>query len=137
MKTILLIFVAALSCGFVIETPESRREAAQAEKRWQKDVEAKFDFSALRDFLLKTVAENKGFEDVDLTVPRLDAKWKFAGSSLTCGDWLFAFGGKDENFEFSYTYSNPKFIALKCVREKKNSFRLRQIYKDEWVLLDP
>jgi hypothetical protein len=136
MKAVLLIFVALLTCGFIIETPESRREAARAEKRWKKEVKAKFDFPALRQFLVKTVAETKQFEGIDLTAARLEPKWKFAGSSLTCGDWLFTFGGKDENFEFAYTYADQKFVALKCVREKKDSFRLLQVYKDEWIILE-
>ena len=136
MKAVFLLLVAVFTCGFIIETPESRREAARAERRWKKDVKAKFDFAALREFLVKTISETKQFEGIDLTATRLDPNWKFSGSSLTCGDWTFTFGGEDENFQFTYTYADQKFIALKCAREKKHSFRLLQIYKDEWIILE-
>lgn len=136
MKAVLLIFMALLTCGFVIETPESRRDAVRAGKRWRTEVKAKFDFPALHQFLVKTVAETKQFEGIDLTAARLEPKLKFAGSSLTCGDWLFMFGGKNEIFEFTYTYADQKFVALKCVREKKDSFRLLQVYKDNWIILE-
>jgi hypothetical protein len=136
MKAVFLLLVAVLTCGFIIETPESRREAARTERRWKKDVKAKFDFAALREFLVKTIAETKQFEGIDLTAARLDPQWKFAGSSLTCGDWTFTFGAEDESFQFTYTYADQKFVGLECVREKKNSFRLLQVYKDEWIILE-
>jgi hypothetical protein len=137
MKVALILCAAVFACGFIIDTPETRREAAKLEKRWQKEVKEKFDFPALREFLVQVIAEKQRFDGVDLKAARLAARWKFAGTSMTCGDWLFTFGAKEEVFEFAYTYADQKFVVLKCAREKKNSFRLLQIYKDEWIILSP
>jgi hypothetical protein len=137
MKAVLILCAAFLACGFMIDTPETRREAAKIEKQWEKEVKEKFDFDALHEFLKRTVAEKKQFEGVDLTAARLDAKWKFVGMSMTSGDWQFTYGSKEEIFDYTYTYADHKFVALKCARQEKDSFRLLQIYKDEWIVLSP
>ncbi len=131
----LLICAALLACGFVIDTPETRREAAKMEKRWQKEARSSFDFRALHRFLGKVVSERKQFEDVDLTKAKLSSRWSFAGMALKSGDWLFTFRSKEDEFVFTYTYAEPKYLEIKCVREAKDSYRLLEIRKDEWIIL--
>lgn len=135
MKAMLLICAALLTCGFVVDTTATRREAAKMEKRWQKEARSSFDFRALHRFLERVVSEKKQFEDIDLTQAKLGLRWSFAGMALKSGDWLFTFRSKEDEFVFTYTYAEPKYLEIKCVRVAKDSFRLVEIRKDEWIIL--
>jgi len=60
---LLAFSVCALACARVeIPTPESKKAAAAWEQKLRRD----FDFARLHDFLLRTIADQKRFEEVDL-----------------------------------------------------------------------
>jgi hypothetical protein len=137
MKAVLLIFAALFACGFILETPESKKAQADAERKWKKEVVADYDRSALLQFLRNAIAEKKQFEGIDLAKVRIGRRWKFKSMSMVCGDWVFVrpLGTKD-GFEIQYADDKEKYVAFECIREERDRFRLVRIYKDEWILLD-
>ena len=135
MKAILIICIGLLCCGFMIDTPESRREAARAERAWRKEAKARFDLKALHAFLSEAVAAQRVIEGVDLTAARINRKWKPASMSMVCGDWIFTFRSKEDQFELTYSFSKDEFVAFECRRKDKSSFEVVRVYKDEWIIL--
>ena len=127
MKRFLTILLSAvLSCGFLVHTPEEQKKIERRVREWKKTVSARYDLDALTEFLKSTVSARKTWEGVDLTRPKIGAKWEFGGCCMNSGEWSFTAEdpSKDE-FMLQFSHSEKKrAFALRCVRDGKKSFRV-------------
>ena len=139
VKRLLSVILAAiLTCGFALpETPAQRKAREKEEHAWAKVVFERYDISALLEFLRQTVSETKSWQGVDLTKPRIEGSWKFAGRGMISGDWSFWMHDptKDE-FTLSFIYDDGKrLLVIDCRRDDKARFRVAELRSDELTVL--
>src|SRR5688572_9483865 len=84
-----ILVMAVLSCGFLVQTPTERKEIERRAREWKKTVSARYDLDALTVFLKSTARDRKAWDGVDLTQPRIGAKWEFGGCCMNSGDRSF------------------------------------------------
>jgi hypothetical protein len=131
-KLLLLIFAASVCCGYTTRIPSEEEVRA-----WQKSVRSGYDLRALHAFLKATIREKGTHDSVDLSSAAISKTWEFAPLTLKSGDWRFQTNDprKSEFLLFFYYQSNRRMLGIKCVRERKNRFRVVDIYTDEVILL--
>jgi hypothetical protein len=149
MKVACVLLLALLSLGFIVETPEGRREVERQHKTWRKQFKRAYDLTALQAFLVEQVKATGEIEGVDLSKSRLAAQWSLEGGVAQCGDWLFIGKVGDAEFALQWTYADIphpdhsggiwKIIQLHCRREAKDRFRQLSVSRseDEYVILMP
>jgi hypothetical protein len=149
MKTVSVLFFALLSLGFIIDTPEARRERELQHKAWRHQMGSRYDFPALRKFVAQQIKAIGRVEGIDLSKSTLGARWSLEGGVAQCGDWRFMGDSQKAEFTLSWTYAdipNPtegggiwKIISLHCVRKANDRFEFRSASRseDEYVILSP
>jgi hypothetical protein len=149
MRALLVILFATLSFGFIVETPETLRQRTLTEKKWHEELSAQFDFSALREFLVREIAVHPQVEGIALAKAKVGEKWEPAGNARICGDWLFwADSPRAKKFKISWTYERgaekngtilERSVTFCCTRKSKGEFVADHIKRsdDELVLLMP
>jgi hypothetical protein len=149
MRTTWVLLAALLSFGFIVETPESRKEREQQHQLWRKQFQRAYDLKALHTFLAEQIAATPQIEGVDLSKSRLAARWSLSEGVARCGDWVFVgkVGGGD--FVLQWTYSDIphsdgsggiwKIVHFHCRRHARDQFRRLSAGKteDEYVVLLP
>ncbi len=149
MKPAFLILTALLSCGFIVETPETVRERELQHKAWRKQMEQSYDFTALRKFLVQQIKSIGRFEGIDLSKSKTSAQWSLDGGVAQCGNWLFTGDPKKDDFTLTWTYEDIpsqsggggtwKIISLRCVKIANDRFEFKSASRteDEYVVLCP
>ena len=149
MKVACIIILSLLSLGFIIETPESRREQERQHAAWRKQFKRAYDLAALRAFLVEQVKATGQIEGVDISKSRIADQWSLDGGVAQCGDWLVLGEVGVADFTFQWTYADipnsdrsgglSKSVRLLCRRDAKDRFRFLSASKseDEYVILIP
>lgn len=155
MKTAFMLLIAALSFGFLVDTPESikqrekdAKQRAKEERAWKKAVNRNYDLDALRSFLDDQIQERSVVEGISLAKAKTEDGWRFDGRALICGDWVFSSEKPGEpTFSLSWKYEELKSaddsslviktITLNCSREAKGryTFISAKREEDEYVIL--
>ena len=147
MKKLILVLLAFLSLGFMIETPESIRERERLERTWQRDAKRVVDLGALRSFLAEEIRSRRIVGGVDITTSRLEPKWRKAGMAFQCGDWVFAMPAPQTGrFVVFWNYEEARdeegsliqrSITFECHRSSRKEFVVDKVEKreDEIVIL--
>ena len=134
----LILFAALVSCAsaqIYPETPAQRELREKEERAWAKTISSRYDHEALLAFLKQTIAEKKSWRGIDLTKPRLDAKWTTRGQSMISGDWSFlAHDPNKDDFTFSFL-DRDHWLILKCARNGKKNFRVVEITTEKLELV--
>jgi hypothetical protein len=140
MRGILIVFLAALSLGFYVESPDATRQRKREEKTWRRDIGRAYDMEALHRFFetqLQALAEVDG---VAFSKSSVDRKWKFEGTSLVCGSWSFRADVKTAEFSISWVYDEAKrddgsslirSVVLRCRRTSRKTFELIRASREE------
>ena len=144
IRTIIIAAFAIFVCGFsVIPTPEQREAQERAVREWPQIIQSRYDFDALTNFLKKTVVEKKCWKNVDLTKPKIGAKWTIdsVSMSMTAGDWIFRTRDpKEDRFTLSFGYHTEEKrgqeLVFNCIRKSKGSFELIEITSEEWEIVE-
>ena len=151
MKHLLVILLAAVSLGFMIDTPESIREREKENRAWKKGITKAYDLKALHAFLEAQIRVLAVVDGVDLRHFKIDEQWKFDEnySGLTCGNWNFwTKDVKSPEFTLLWNYEErkkddgtviQKSIELFCQRKSKATFVLDSAKRaeEECVILSP
>jgi len=139
MKALLLVFIAALSCGFLVLTPEEGRELNEARRQWHRDVEDRYNRKALQAFLLSSIRETKEIEGID--VQEILAGRKFSHRDDFClgsGRWVFVSKDpKSDSFELRATAGSRGWAVFACKREGIKAFKVERTYVDSFIQLCP
>jgi hypothetical protein len=149
MKTAFMLLIAALSLGFMIDTPESTKQREKDAKRhvkevraWRKAVSKNYDLDALRTFLDEQIREHPVVEGISLAKAKTERAWVFEGQRLKCGDWSFSSEkSTGSSFTIWWTYEELKSadgssvvfktITLNCSRESKKSYTFLSAKREE------
>lgn len=150
MKYLLVILLAAVSLGFMVETPETIKQREKEDRARLKQIKEEYDLKALHRFLEEQLKANPNVKGVDLSRARIARKWTIEGKTLHCGEWtLDPPDPKTSEFTISWTYEDKpnadrnggiwKSILLICHRKSKNVFILLSVKhsEDEYITLTP
>ena len=142
--------VAIVTSGFIVETPETRAEAAKCNAEWRASIAKNYDLPALRLFLISTIKERPIVDNVDLRKATIADAWRLEGASLTCGKWSFnATTPESDDFEIVWMIEDIpdpkngggiwKMMTLQCRKHSKRSFDLveAKYREEEYVTLCP
>ena len=150
-----MLLIAALSLGFMIDTPESIKQREKDAKRyakearvWRKAVSKSYDLDALRKFLDQQIREHPSVDGISLAKAKTESAWVFDSQMLKCGDWSFSSEKPTgSSFTIWWTYEELKSadgssvlfktITLNCSRESKDSFTFLSAKReeDEYIIL--
>jgi hypothetical protein len=132
MKKIIVVLLVISSLGFIVETPEMRRERERSDRAWQKAVAKSVDLPALRLFLIDHVSKNPVCDGVELNRALITKRWKPEGMALSCGDWYLVLDGPDDkDIELLWTYEEfrrpdrtliHRVVEISVHREGRSSF---------------
>lgn len=149
MKKNLLLLIPCLLClGFSIETPETLEQERLKRENWNKQLEAAYDFEALREFLVVIIEANPDVEGVRLGNAEIERAWESDVYGRTCGDWYFWADFLDiDRFHISWVYASheteeqstiQETIRFYCERVSAKEFRLIRVVKvvDEIIELN-
>jgi hypothetical protein len=149
MRALAVILLSVLSLGFIIETPETRRDQERTEKKWHKELSAHFDFGELRGFLMREIRAHPQVDGVELSKAKIGRKWSPTGIARSCGDWLFVADSPDAmRFKITWAYEKneakdglilERSVTFYCVRNSKTEFSVDRVERsdDELVVLLP
>lgn len=140
MKPLFLFLAALLTCGFVVQTPESRKALEQARQQWHRETASRYDKRALHAFLLDEIAKHPGIEGASLQAIAADAKFRPAKDLFywKAGQWLFV--TKDpahDLFELRGYLPEKGWLVLRCKREARQQFTLIESLIDSTIVLCP
>lgn len=140
MKTLFLLLAALLTCGFVVQTPESRKALEQARQQWHRETASRYDKKALHAFLLGEIANHPEIEGASLQAIPADAKFRPTKDLFywKAGQWLFV--TKDparDLFELRGYLPKNGWVVLRCKRETRGKFTLVEALIDSTVVLSP
>ena len=151
MKYLLVIWLAAVSLGFMIDTPESIRKREKENRTWKKGITKAYDLKALHTFLEAQIRILAAVDGVNLRDSKIAEKWKFDEfyPGLTCGNWNFwTKAGKSSEFTLVWIYEEQKkndstviqkSIDMICERMSKAVFVLVSAKRaeEEYIILSP
>ena len=134
MKTysfiLLILGLSLIAHGrFEVRTPEQARAEDKAAKKWETSIRREYDLTALHKFLVATITDQKRKDDVDLTVSRVDEKWKVMPYQrmLLSRDWFFIRDENGKGFQLRYYYGKENDVVFVCERLKQDAYRLIEV----------
>lgn len=129
--TAILVALSSWASTFAFEfvTPEMKK----ADAAWEQTIRRQFDFERLHEFLLRTLAGQKRFEEIDLASSHPGKTWVVNRHrrTLVSGNWWFRRDEKGAGFQFRYyPGKGEREVVLLCEREGRGKFRFVEIRWD-------
>lgn len=134
LKKLTIVLLALSALGFLVQTPEERRENERQLRKWQSSIKKNYNLRALHSFLANQLSASRVVDGIDLGKSRTAQKWEFTGGNLSCGDWSFHAASSDAaEFTLVWVYERQpreggailqKRIVLTCERVSKSQFEL-------------
>jgi len=148
MKSLLIIMLGLLSMGFIVDSPEARRNEERRSRELLHALSRQYDLRKIREFLVKEVQSKQVYEGVDLSKSKIGPRWTATSAVLVCGDWMMMGGQNENQFRLIWEYDKTpeikgeyvqKSFAFECLKVSHSEFRVVSAhkYEEQMIILIP
>ncbi len=146
MRYLLVILLAVVSLGYMVNKPETIRQGKKDDQAWAKEINQAYDLKALHHFLCGQIKANPWVDGVDLRRVKITKKSTIAGRKIHSGEWTLNLPDP-KNSEFTITWIDKdkssdnrsaeiwNSITFICQRKTKADFMILSVKRADNIAI--